>query len=99
MEYLPQNYIFYAGPFNFTLDSFNNSVHFGSDPWFDYIFYINDPSCTPDDGITQTIKETNFYLTTAKQQHEFYYVMSISLVVEQGALRPFLFIVENITVE
>lgn len=46
------NYIFYAGPLNFTLDKINNSVYYGSDPWFDFIFYINDPSCNPDDGLT-----------------------------------------------
>jgi len=27
-------------------------MYFGADPWFDFIFYINDPSCVPDDGLT-----------------------------------------------
>lgn len=51
-EIMPANYIFYAGPFNFTIDQIHNSMYFGADPWFDFIFYINDPSCVPDDGLT-----------------------------------------------
>jgi len=75
-------------------------MYFGSDPWSDSIYYGNDPSCTPDDGIVQQIKVTNITLWSPLNSHEFKYIHSMSFVLDDlGKSRPFVIILDNINVE
>jgi len=75
-------------------------MYFGSDPWFDSIYYTNDPTCTPTDGITQLIKVTNITLRSPLSDHYFNYIQSMSFLVEDiGESRPFVIIIDNFNVE
>lgn len=99
-DIMPEGYLSYSGPFNLTIDEIYMNMYFGSDPWYDSVYYANDPTCTPVDGITQQITLTNAHLKSPIGNHEFKFIQSMSLIADDiGDSRPFVFIVDNYFVQ